>query len=149
MHLHFTSGYHPEVDSQTEHVNQMLEQYLRHYCCYQQDNWAQLLPLTEFTYNSTLSETTGVSPFYANKGYHLNIDIHPEHDLASLATHNYVVNLNELHAHLKENIATTQKHYQGPADQCRHPPPNLPIGSKVYVIAKFFRMTCPLKKLAE
>ena len=28
MKLHFTSGYHPEGDGQTEHTNQTLEQYL-------------------------------------------------------------------------------------------------------------------------
>ena len=28
MKLHFTSGYHPEGDGQTEHMNQTLEQYL-------------------------------------------------------------------------------------------------------------------------
>ena len=28
MHLHFTSGYHPEVDGQMECINQMLKQYL-------------------------------------------------------------------------------------------------------------------------
>jgi len=38
MKLHFTSGYHPERDGQTERVNQTLEQYLRAYCNYQQDN---------------------------------------------------------------------------------------------------------------
>ena len=38
MKLHFTSGYHPEGDGQTERVNQTLEQYLRVYCNYQQDN---------------------------------------------------------------------------------------------------------------
>ena len=48
MRLHFTSGYHPEGDGQTERSNQTLEQYLRIYCNYQQDNWADLLPLAEF-----------------------------------------------------------------------------------------------------
>src|SRR5260370_28860708 len=47
MELHFTSGYHPEGDSQTECINQVLEQYLRAYTNYQQDNWATLLPLAE------------------------------------------------------------------------------------------------------
>jgi IS30 family transposase len=28
MKLHFTSGYHPEGNGQTEHINQTLEQYL-------------------------------------------------------------------------------------------------------------------------
>ena len=58
MKLHFTSGYHPEGDSQTERTNQTLEQYLRVYCNYQQDNWSLLLPLAEFAYNNTHSATT-------------------------------------------------------------------------------------------
>jgi len=53
MKLHFTSGYHPEGDGQTERTNQTLEQYLRVYCNYQQDNWSELLPLAEFAYNNT------------------------------------------------------------------------------------------------
>ena len=41
MRLHFTSGYHPKGDGQTEHANQTLEQYLWSYCNYQQDNWSK------------------------------------------------------------------------------------------------------------
>src|SRR6266481_4503660 len=58
MKLHFTSGYHPKGDSQTERTNQTLEQYLRVYCNYQQDNWAELLPLAKFAYNNMPSATT-------------------------------------------------------------------------------------------
>ena len=53
MKLHFTLGYHPEGDGQTEHTNQTLEQYIWVYCNYQQDNWFGLLPLAEFAYNNT------------------------------------------------------------------------------------------------
>src|SRR6266481_2054261 len=53
MRLHFTSGYHPEGDGQTERANQVLEQYLRTYTNYQQDDWAMLLPMAEFAYNNT------------------------------------------------------------------------------------------------
>ena len=35
MRLHFTSGYYPEADSQTECTNQTLKQFLRIYCNYQ------------------------------------------------------------------------------------------------------------------
>ena len=45
MKLHFTSGYHPEGDGQTECTNQTLEQYIWVFCNYQQDNWFDLLPL--------------------------------------------------------------------------------------------------------
>ena len=83
MQLHFTSGYYPEGDGQTKRMNQTLEQYLRVYCNYQQDNWSELLPLVEFAYNNALSATTRVSPFFANKGYHPNITVHPKHNCRS------------------------------------------------------------------
>ena len=37
-----------------------------------------LTPLAEFAYNNAPSATTGVSPFFANKGYHPNLSIYPE-----------------------------------------------------------------------
>ena len=73
IQLHFTSGYYPKGDGQTEHMNQTLEQYLYIYCNYQQDNWSELLLLMKFVYNNALSATTSVSPFFANKGYHPNM----------------------------------------------------------------------------
>ena len=84
MKLHFTSGYHQEGDRQTERTNQTLEQYLWVYCNYQQDYWSELLPLAEFAYSNAPNATTGVTPFFANRGYHPNIFIHPERALASL-----------------------------------------------------------------
>jgi len=83
MQLHFSSGYHSEGDEQTERMNQTLKQYLHVYCNYQQDNWSKLLPLAEFAYNNAPSTTTSVSLFFANKEYHPNITVHPEHDIAS------------------------------------------------------------------
>ena len=80
MRLHFTSGYHPEADGQTEYTNQTLEQFLRIYCNYQQSDWLRLLPLAEFVYNNTPSSTTGVSPFYANKGYHPKMQLQVENN---------------------------------------------------------------------
>ena len=149
MKLHFTSGYHPEGDGQTERTNQTLEQYLRVFCNYQQDNWYTLLPLAEFAYNNTPSATTGISPFFANKGYHPNLTIHPERDLASSRAKDLVVDLDELHQELKTTIAEAQLRYQGPADAKRMPAPTFIIGEKAYVKSKFFRTTRPSAKLSD
>jgi hypothetical protein len=149
MHLHFTSGYHPEGDGQTERVNQTLEQYLRIFCNYQQDNWSDLLLLAEFAYNNSLNATTGVSPFFTNKGYHPNISIHPERDLASQRAGDFVIDLDELHTTVREQILLAQKHYQGPADAHRTPPPPIQVGDQVYVKSEHIRTTRPSKKLAE
>ena len=141
MKLHFTSGYHPEGDGQTERVNQTLEQYLRVFCNYQQDNWSPLLPLAEFAYNNATNETTGTSPFFANKGYHPNLTVHPERDLASARAREFAVDLGELHEALKTNIADAQLRYQKSADSHRLPPPDFKVGQKAYVKAQFFRTT--------
>jgi len=111
MRLHFTSGYHLEANGQAEWTNQTLEQYLRVYCNYQQDNWSELLPLAEFAYNNTPSATTGVSPFFANKGYYPNLIVYPEQNIASSRARNFVVDLDELQSTLKEEIAKAQRQY--------------------------------------
>jgi transposase InsO family protein len=111
MELHFTSGYHPKGDRQTERTNQTLEQYLRIFCNYQQDNWDILLPLVEFAYNNALSTTTRTSLFFANNCYHPNITVHPEHDLASSRAKDFIVNLDKLHEELKLTIAEAQHRY--------------------------------------
>ena len=97
-------------------MNQTLEQYLCVYCNYQQDNQSELLPLIEFAYNNALSATTGVSPFFANKRYHPNITVHPEHDIASSRAHNFTIDLNELQSTLKSEISVVQQCYQKSTD---------------------------------
>jgi hypothetical protein len=149
MKLHFTSGYHPEGDGQTERVNQTLEQYVRCYCNYQQDNWSSLLPLAEFAYNNAPNETTGVSPFFANKGYHPNLSVHPERDIASNRAREFAVDLGELHDYLKSNIRDAQLRYQKSADRNRLPPPDFQVGQDAYVKAQYFRTTRPSKKLSD
>ena len=123
MKLHFTSGYHPEGDGQTKRTNQTLEQYLQVYCNYQQDNWSELLPLTEFAYNNAPNATTGITPFFANKGYHPNISVHLERDLASLRARDFVVDLNEFHLQLCKTISAAQTHYSVSANKHRTPSP--------------------------
>jgi hypothetical protein len=104
MKLHFTSGYHPESNGQTERVNQTLEQYLQIYCNFQQDNWHTLLPIAEFCYNNTPSSTTGLLPFFANKGYNPAFTVHSEYELTSLKAQELVTDLQELHSKLQINI---------------------------------------------
>jgi len=149
MRLHFTSGYHPEANGQAEWTNQTLEQYLRVYCNYQQDNWSELLPLAEFVYNNAPSTTTGVSPFFTNKGYHPNLLVYPERDIASSHARDFVVDLDELQSTLKEEITKAQRHYQPSADSRRQQPPDFQIRQSVFVRSQYFRTTHPSKKLSE
>src|SRR5258708_6644557 len=149
MKLHFTSGYHLEGDGQMERINQVLEQYLQAYTNYQQDNWAPLLPLVEFTYNNATSATTGISPFVANKGYHPSLLTNLLAPSSSSEAQRYVADLDQLHSQLKASIAEAQECYQKAVDRQWIPSPAFRIGDRVYVKAKFFHTTRPSRKLVE
>ena len=51
-----------------------MEQYLRAYVNYLQDDWPDWIPLAEFTDKNTKSETTKVFPLFTNKEFHPCID---------------------------------------------------------------------------
>jgi hypothetical protein len=82
MKIKLSTVFHPQTDSQTECMNQTIEQYLRIYCNYQQDNWGNLLFITEFTYNNAHQFNIECSFFYINYKLHLtfnlNLKLNPE-----------------------------------------------------------------------
>jgi len=69
-----STAYHPQRDGQTERTNQTLEGYLRNFVNYDQNQWYQLLPLAEPAYNNSTTNAHGMSPFYANYGFHLQTE---------------------------------------------------------------------------
>ncbi|XP_044481390.1 uncharacterized protein LOC123207965 [Mangifera indica] len=60
--LKFSTANHPQTDGQTERVNALLEEYLRHYITASQRNWVELLDIAQFSYNVHKSSSTGMSP---------------------------------------------------------------------------------------
>jgi len=68
------TAFHPQTDGQTERINAVVEQHLHAYVSHLQDDWVDYLFLAEFAGNIQVSETTTVSPFFANLGYHRHCD---------------------------------------------------------------------------
>jgi len=66
-----STAYHPQTDGQTERVNQEIEQYLRVFTNFLQDDWADWLPMAEFSYNDKVHTSMGFSPFYTMLGFYL------------------------------------------------------------------------------
>jgi hypothetical protein len=77
-------AFYPQTDGQTEQMNVVMEQYLWAHVNYLQDDWAEWLPLAEFAANNQASETTGSSPFFADKGF----NPHCQFDLSLAAANN-------------------------------------------------------------
>ena len=50
--------------------NRTLEQYLRSFINYQQDDWVDFLHMVEFAYNNSIYSSMGYTTVFANMGYH-------------------------------------------------------------------------------
>lgn len=126
------TAYHPETDGQTERVNQVVKTYLRLYINYDQDDWADYLPLAEFAYNNATHLLTTKSPFYLNKGFHPTLDI----QVTSTMKRNLGVtiqHIHKLHRHAKEKIKKALQKNERNANARRLNPPVYKISDKVFL----------------
>jgi len=65
-----STAFHPESDGQTERMNRLLQETLRHFVSYTQNDWDKYLQLACFAINNAVSASTGFSPFFLNFGRH-------------------------------------------------------------------------------
>jgi len=109
-----STAYHPQTDGQTEIVNQWLEQYLRVYTNFAQDDWASLLPHAQFCYNNTVHSAIKMTPYEALVGIQARkgFDNEPTKSRvgAPLAIER-VNQLHELHTMLRQTLEQTRQRY--------------------------------------
>ena len=67
------TAFHPQINGQTEQMNQELEQYLRFFVDHRQKDWPEWLASAEFAVNNKVHIATKVSPFMANYGRNLKM----------------------------------------------------------------------------
>jgi transposase InsO family protein len=64
-----STSFHPQTNGQKEQTNKEVTKYLHMFCNEEQDDWAKILPITEFAYNSHVHSASGSSPFELLYGY--------------------------------------------------------------------------------
>ena len=143
---HLSSAYHPQTDGQTERVNGILEQYLRMYCNYAQDDWAAYLPYAEFSYNNAVQDSIKKSPFEANYGFHPTFSPNYQHLSTFVGTHDFMQNLKEVQGILAASIKEAQKsqeiYYNKRKLEATFKP-----GDKVWLLRKYIKTARPSDKL--
>jgi hypothetical protein len=68
-HLIHSLAYHPQMDGQTERVNQILEDMLRACVLQHQEIWDQNLPWAKFSCNNSYQESLKMAPFKVLYGH--------------------------------------------------------------------------------
>ena len=72
-----STAFHSETDGQTENANAGMEQYLRSFINYQQDDWFEWLFMAEFAANGARSASSGLTPFQTNYGFEPRMSFDP------------------------------------------------------------------------
>lgn len=140
--LKMSSSRHPQSDGSSEIMNRMIENYLRCYCNYHQDNWDELLPSAEFAYNSSISQDLGMTPFEAELGWN------PKSPLDLISGSVSIVeneSINEFKDRLKVSLEDAKYAYkiakanQSASSSLKYKPHSYTIGDKVWVNRTLFK----------
>lgn len=151
-----STAHHPQTDGQTENANRSLLAWLRKYVNYHQDNWIELLPMAEFADNEIDSESSGVSPFFANYGFHPRMSFDstgtpdPPKDnnerKARIDAADMANRMNDIWTEVRDALRIAQAKQAKAADQHRTPAP-FAVGDKVLVSSEHLTTNRPNKKL--
>lgn len=157
--LKHSSAYHPESDGQTERINAIAEQYLRSFVNFSQDDWAKWLPLAEFCSNNAVSETTSVSPFFANYGFDPRLGVEPSQPVPPgltvqrkkefLFANHIAERFDRIITRLKALAAQSMMRYEENANLHRSDAPPYRTGQRVYLNVKNLKTNRPVAKLDD
>ena len=142
-----STTYHPQMDRQTERMNQELEEYLRIYVNEKQNDWVGWLPIAQFCHNDRQHSSTGFSPFYINNGRHpfkgLNIQKESKNQMAT----EYIEKFKENWKQVKQNLEKAAERMKKQHDKHIKPSRQYQTGDWVYLDASRIRTTRSSKKL--
>ena len=71
-----STAHHHETAGQTERMNRVLEETLRHFVNDRMDDWDVLLPAAQFSVNNSYQASIGTTPFFLSYGYHPRVPLH-------------------------------------------------------------------------
>lgn len=157
INVSLSTAYHPETDGQTENANAFLEQYLRQYVNFAQDDWDEWLPLAEFAARNVINDSTGVSPFFANAGFHPRMSFGPPRAMPHEAPENlkehchegneFAAKMQEITNLLRTNLLSAQASQERLANANRSPAPAYRVGDMVFLSTRNIKSARPIAKL--
>jgi hypothetical protein len=123
---------------------------------FHQDDWVQWLPLAEFASNNAVSETTGVSPFFANYGFNPRLGTEPSKPCPpnlSYAQRRQFYKANTVADRFKRIITQLKalaqqsvSKYEDYANRHREDAPRYEEGQRVFVDTRNMKTNRPMKK---
>jgi hypothetical protein len=144
-----STAYHLQTDGQTEHVNWEVRKYLRMFTNFQQDDWADWLPLAEFVYNNAVHESTGQTPFFLNRGQHPQMmPEDPPMETRTMAG-GFLEAIQAATKMAEESLVKAKRVMKAQWEKSRWPDKQYKEGDLVLVMAEHLPTNWPSKKLDQ
>jgi len=115
---------------------------------YDQDDCYQLLPLAEFENNNSLKNAHGLTPFYANYGFHPQTEWMKEREAQNPGAGLYSQWIKAVHEKAYKALDQTREAMKKSYDRKAMEQPDLKVGDQVLLNAKNPRTKRPSKKLS-
>ncbi len=141
VRLKMSTANHPQTDGQTEVMNRMIEDYLRIFCNYQQNDWDEHLASAEFAYSSSVFPATGLTLFYMDLGWNPKSPL----DLMSAPHYIRVQSVEDHRAALEAIFKDAQAAYLASREQERdriktkYIPPTYAVGDQVLLRSSAYK----------
>jgi hypothetical protein len=143
-----STTFHPQIDGQTEQVNQTIETFLRAFVNIQQNDWPELMPLALFAYNNSVTSANGMTRFYAKYGYHPSTGTEPtETNTLSVSSVAYGHLILAVFEHCKKELEKSSERIKKYADQDCLEPPSFKPSNLVMLNGKNIKNRGPARKL--
>ena len=139
IHYKLSTIYHSQKNEQTERMNQILKQYLRHYVNYRQINWVTLLSIAQFIYNTTCIDITKISSFYANYDYNSNMLRHETTIIRKQKINVLITHLKDLQRDLTMNLRFLAQRSKIYYDKKRFEEIDFKMREKAFVLEKTWK----------
>ena len=142
-----STAFHPQTDGQTEWLNQTIEAYLRAFISKEQDDWVRLLPMAKFAYNNSTTTGNGMSPFYANYGFHPAAMNPAATEPLNPASQVYAHWIHAVYDESRKGLENAQEQIRRYTDPVRKEPPAYQVGDLVMLNGRNIKTRHPSKKL--
>ena len=136
----FSTTFHPQTNGQTKRQNSTIEVYFQAFVNFEQNDWVQLLPITEFAYNNAKNTSTNHILFKLNYKYHPRVSYKKDLGLRSK-----LKTMEELSSKLQNLMAVCQQnlHHAQELQKRAHDkevkPRSYAPGDKVWLSSKHLR----------
>jgi hypothetical protein len=144
-----STAYHPQTDGQSERTNQEVEQALRAVVNFHQNDWVDWLPVIEFALNNRYKKSLGTTPFYANYGFHPQIDSLPRIESPLTSVEDFVKHIQKVQEDTKSSLTKAAEDMKRFYDRHRAKTPEYEVGQKVLLDNSNLALDRPTRKLAE